>query len=117
MKKLLLTLAVFFAISAVAFSQSQVLSGSWSASNTSTKGYTLDKNEGDRTVSIEVSFLNPFEEKPNVVVGITSMDTAGDVKFDVKAVSVSRDGFTVQVKTWGKASITSISGFWVANTQ
>jgi len=115
MKKLLFILTVFFALSAVALSQSQVLSGTWGAS-TSTKGYTLDKNEGDRTVSIEVSFLNPFEEKPDVVVGISSMDTAGDVKFDVKAVSVSRDGFTVQIKTWGKASINSITGFWVANT-
>lgn len=118
MKNLVLTLGLFLMISAVAFSQSQVLSGSWGVSS-STSGYTLDKNEGDRTVTIQVNFLKPFEEKPNVVVGVSSVDIAGssEVKYDIMAISVSRDGFTVQVKTWGKTKINSITGFWVAHAE
>ena len=118
MKKLMLTLGLFLMVSAVAFSQAQVLSGTWSAS-TDTKSYTLNANTGDRTVTIQVNFLKPFENKPDVVVGISSIDVdkSTAVKYSVKPISVSRDGFTVQVKTWGDTKIYSVTGFWVAHAE
>lgn len=118
MKKTLLTLGLFLIVSAVALSQSQVLSGTWGAS-TDTKSYTLSSNTGDRTITIQVNFLKPFENKPDVVVGVSSIDVDNNtaVKYAVKPISVSRDGFTVEVKTWGDTKIYSITGFWVAHAE
>jgi hypothetical protein len=118
MKKLILTLGLFLIVSAVALSQSQVLSGTWGG-NSETKSYTLHQNTGDRKYTIEVTFLNPFENKPDVVVGVTSLDIdkTTAVKYAVKPISISRDGFTVEVKTWGDTKINSITGFWVAHSK
>ncbi|MCW8994746.1 MAG: H-type lectin domain-containing protein [Psychromonas sp.] len=117
MKKLLLTLGLFFMVSAVALSQTQVLSGSWYG-NSETKYYTLHENTGERAFTIEVNFLKPFENKPDVVVGLSNIDAApGNLRYSVKAKSVSRDGFTVEVKTWGDTKIMSIGGFWVAHAE
>ena len=119
MKRLLFISALFFMVSAVAFSQTQVLSGSSGASS-DTKAYTLNANSGDRTITkIQVNFLNPFENKPNVVVGLSSIDVdkSTAVRYAVKAISVSRDGFTVEVKTWGETKINSVTGFWVAHAE
>jgi hypothetical protein len=118
MKKLILILGLFLMVSAVAFSQSQVLSGTWAAS-TDTKSYTLNANTGDRLITIQVNFLKPFESKPDVVVGISSIDVdkGTATKYAVKPISVSRDGFTVEVKTWGDTKIYSVTGFWVAHAE
>lgn len=118
MKKLILTLGLFLMVSAVALSQSQVLSGTWGG-NSETKAYTLHQNTGDRIYTIEVNFLKPFENKPEVVVGVTSMDVDKNaaVRYAVKPISVSRDGFTVELKTWGDTKIFSIAGFWVAHAE
>lgn len=118
MKNLLLTLGLFLMISAVAFSQSQVLTGTWGASS-DTKSYTLNANSGDRLVTIQVNFLKPFENKPDVVVGISSIDVdkATATRYAVKPISISRDGFTVEIKTWGDTKINSITGFWVAHSE
>jgi hypothetical protein len=118
MKNLLLTLGLFLMVSAVAFSQSQVLSGTWGG-NAETKYYTLHDNQGERKFTVEVNFLKPFENKPEVVCGITMVDVDKNtaVKYAVKPISVSRDGFTVEVKTWGDTKILSIGGFWVAHAE
>jgi hypothetical protein len=117
MKKLLLTLGLFFMVSAIALSQTQVLSGSWYG-NSETKYYTLHENTGERAFTIEVNFLKPFENKPDVVVGLSNIDVApGNLRYSVKAKSVSRDGFTIEVKTWGDTKIMSIGGFWVAHAE
>ena len=118
MKNLLLTLGLFLMLSAVAFSQAQVLSGVWGG-NSETKYYTLHDNTGERKFTVEVNFLKPFENKPEVVCGITMIDVDKNsaVKYAVKPISVSRDGFTVEVKTWGDTKILSVSGFWVAHAE
>jgi hypothetical protein len=118
MNKLILTLGLFLMVSAVTFSQSQVLSGVWGG-NSETKYYTLHDNTGERKFTVEVNFLKPFENKPEVVCGITMIDVdkSTAVKYAVKPISVSRDGFTVEVKTWGDTKILSVSGFWVAHAE
>lgn len=118
MKNLLLTLGLFLMISAVAFSQTQVLSGTWGG-NKDTKYYTLHENTGERKFTVEVNFLKPFENKPEVVCGISMIDVdkGTAIKYAVKPISVSRDGFTVEVKTWGDTKILSVSGFWVAHAE
>jgi len=118
MKRLFLISTLLLLVSAFAFSQTQVLSGTWGASSDS-KTYTLNKNSGDRTITIQVNFLKPFENKPEVVCGISSIDVdkSAAVRYAVKPISISRDGFTVEVKTWGDTKINSVTGFWVAHAE
>jgi hypothetical protein len=118
MKKLLLTLGLFFMVSAVALSQTQILSDMWCA-NTETPNYTLHQNSGERKITIEVNFPKPFENKPDVVVGVSALaaDKNQDVRYSVSAKSISRDGFTIEVATWGESKIFTICGFWVAHAE
>lgn len=118
MKKLILIFVLFFIASVVGFSQTQVLSGNWGASS-DTKSYTLNQNTGERSITVEIYFLKPFKTKPDVLVGISSIDVDKNtaVRYAVKPISVSRDGFTVEVKTWGDTKINSITGFWVAHAE
>jgi hypothetical protein len=108
MKRFFLISTLFLLVSAFAFGQAQVLSGTWGASADS-KGYTLNANSGDRTITVQVNFLNPFENKPSVVCGISSID--------IDKSTAVRDGFTVEIKTWGDTKINSVTGFWVAHAE
>jgi hypothetical protein len=118
MKRLFLISTLLLLVSAFTFSQTQVLSGTWGASS-DTKSYTLNQNSGDRTITIQVNFLKPFENKPDVVCGISSIDVdkSTAVRYAVKPISISRDGFTIEVKTWGDTKINSVTGFWMAHAE
>ena len=61
MKKLIY-IPLVIALLGIAFTtyaQVKVQSGTWSA-NANTEGYTLSENQGDRSVTISVNFLDPF---------------------------------------------------------
>ena len=118
MKKLFLILVVLLTAGLITttLAQVKVQSGTWGAS-TSTSGYTLAENEGDRSVTITVNFLDPFENKPDVVLGVTLLDATSDknVRYKVEALSVSRDAMTIKVSTWANTNIYGISGYWMAH--
>lgn len=120
MKKLFLfmSLILIFGLSVSMLAQVQVQSGTW-GTNTAQKDYTLDKNSGNRDVIVEVTFDVPFDEKPQIVLGITMLDASSEknVRYDVKALSVSRDGFTIKVATWAETKIYGISGYWMAHAR
>lgn len=99
-----------------ALGQVKVQSGKWSAS-ANTEGYTLAENEGDRSVTISVNFLDPFENKPDVTLGVTFLDaTSGkNVRYKVDALSVSRDAMTIKISTWADTKIFGIKGYWLAH--
>lgn len=118
MKKILALLlaVVLCGLFTFSFAQAQVESGNWSV-NQSTSNYTLDKNEGNRIMTINVAFDNPFDVKPDIVLSVTMLE-AGDnttVRYDVTATSVSRDGFSITIKTWKDTQIKGIGGFWLAH--
>jgi len=79
-------------------------------------GYTLDKNDGERSVYVEVEYPKPFEKKPEVMVGVNLIDAsnAQNLRYSVEVKSVSRDGFTLLVKTWANTKIFEIGGGWIA---
>jgi hypothetical protein len=89
----------------------QVQVGTWSATASNLSGGT-----GERQMTVSVSFTKPFKVKPDVVVGITLIDAASGVGTRVSATAdgISRDGFTVVVKTWGDSKIFGAQGSWVA---
>jgi hypothetical protein len=78
--------------------------------------YSLDQGNGDRTVTVEVNFEKPFTEKPVVALSVTTIDASKDAntRFEVKTLTVSRDGFVIQVRTWADTKIHALGGSWVA---
>lgn len=119
MKKVLLTALLVVGITAMAMSQVQVLSGTWKANSTSTPSYTLHENEGERSVVISVPFLKPFETTPSVILSVNKLDAEAvtNVRYSVKALTVTRDGFTIQISTWAETKLYGISGYWLAHTE
>jgi hypothetical protein len=117
MKKIfgLLLVVVLCGLFTFSFAQAQVESGTWGV-NRDTPGYTLDKNKGDRVMTVNVSFDNPFDVKPDIVLGVTMLDANQKtaVRYDITAMSISRDGFTIQIKTWSETEILGIGGYWLA---
>ena len=78
--------------------------------------YSLDQGSGDRTVTVEVNFEKPFDERPVVMLSVTNADVSKDsnLRYEVKAMTISRDGFVIQVRTWADTKIHSLGGSWMA---
>ena len=118
MKRILFVFTILLALGLISssFAQTKVLSGYWSVSK-NTSGYTLAENSGDRSVTVQINFLDPFENKPDVTLGVTLLDATSDknVRYKVEALSVSRDGMTIKISTWSDTKIFGISGYWMAH--
>jgi len=118
MKKLFLfsSLLLILGLTAISFAQNQVASGTWGI-NTSTTDYTLATNEGERSMTVNVSFAEPFDMKPDVVVGVTMLDASNQtmIRYSVTPMAISRDGFSIKVATWGDTQLMGIKGFWLAH--
>ena len=117
MKKLISAIFVilFLGLFTSTFSQSKFVTGKYSA-NTNNSGFSLDKNTGPRTFLLEVNFLNPFESRPQVLVTVNVLDAdkATNVRYNVEATAISRDGFTIKITTWDDSKIYGIGGNWIA---
>lgn len=108
---------LFFLLSISVFAQ-KMQSSSWSV-NQSLAAYSLDKNDGERSMTIDIDFETAFTEKPQIILSITQMDSdkEANVRINVEAISISRDGFTLKVSTWADSKLFSISGYWLASTE
>ena len=117
MKKLIsaIFIVLFLGLPSSTLSQSKFVTGKYTA-NTNNTGFTLDKNTGPRTYLLEVNFLNPFESRPEVIVNVSTLDAdkATNVRYNVEATSISRDGFTIKITTWDDSKIFGIGGNWIA---
>lgn len=105
-----------FSLLSISSSAQNMQSSSWSA-NQSLVGYSLDKNNGERTMTVEIKFEKPFTKKPHIFLSVTQIDSdkESNVRYNVEAISVSRDGFTIKVRTWADSKLFSISGYWTAH--
>jgi len=108
---------LFSALGMVAYSQ-EIQVGTFTITST-IEGYSLNNGSGERTVSVEVTFPKGFEVKPEVVLNLNSVDADKTVntRISMKPVSISRDGFTIQVKTWADSKINLVGGTWIAVAQ
>lgn len=117
MKKLIFAVSIvfFLGIFAAVLAQAKVATGKYSA-NSASQGYTLAKNSGERSHSIEITFPKPFDTKPSVIVTVTMVDAdkGSNVRYSVEPASISRDGFTVKISTWGDTHIYGVGGSWIA---
>jgi len=114
MKNISIILA-FFLSSMLMQAQTQIQSGSFNF-NSSVAGYTLDKNTGERSTSIEVTYKAPFDKKPHVTLSTTMVDAENktNVRYRIEASSISRNGFIIKATTWGETKIFGLSGNWFA---
>ncbi len=119
MKNFFLTalFALLFFGSNALFAQAQIQTGKFSA-NSSVQGYTLDQNSGDRSMTISITFAKSFEKKPQVTLSVIMLDadTKSNIRYNVEASSVSRDGFTIKISTWSDTKILGIAGNWMAHS-
>lgn len=118
MKKLIVLVTVLFFIGFSTLVSAQTQSGQWTT-KAGDQAYNLDTNTGARSMTIEVTFPNPYEVKPKVMLSVTQIDgdKAFNQRYNVEVLSVSRDGFTVKISTWADSKIYSISGYWLAYTE
>lgn len=118
MRKLSVLAVVLFFVAFSALLSAQTQSGQWSTKAGDT-AYNLDANTGDRAMTIEVTFKNPYEVKPKVMLSVTQIDAdkGFNNRYNVEVLSVSRDAFTVRIRTWADSKIYSISGYWLAYTE
>jgi len=115
MRKVLILTSVLFFFVFAAMVSAQTQSGQW-LSKAEDKDYSLDKNNGERSTTVEISFAKPFDIKPKVTVSVSHLDAdkGFNSRYSVEVLSVSRDGFTIKIKTWADTKIFSIGGYWLA---
>lgn len=118
MRSIILLTFILILSTSILHSQVKIQSGVWSV-NPSVTGYSLDKNAGDRTVTLNIEFPKPFEVKPTVIISISQIDVDKNFngRYNVEPISVSRDGFTLSVKTWADSRVYGLSGYWIAYTE
>jgi hypothetical protein len=119
MKNIYTSIILFTFITLTGFSSAQTMqSSSWSV-NQSLAAYSLDKNEGERTMTVDIDFETPFTEKPQIFLSVAQIDSdkESNLRYNVEAISISRDGFTLKVHTWSDSKLFSISGYWVATSK
>lgn len=110
-----LILILLIVLSPITIQAQKIQSSSWSV-NQSLQAYSLNKNNGDRTMAVDIKFAKPFTKKPQVLLSVTQIDSDKETntRYNVEAISISRDGFTLKVRTWADSRLFSISGYWTA---
>ena len=116
MKTILNSLVLFFVVLSLrAYAQTVIENGKFEV-NTSTQGYTLDKGQDERIVTIEIKFTKTFSTKPDIILNINKVDASKDanLRYDVEPSFVSTDGFFLKIRTWADSKIYALSGSWTA---
>jgi hypothetical protein len=72
--------------------------------------------EGAREVRRAVRFAEPFADAPVVSVGIGlwDMDRRTNMRAEILAESVGREGFEIVFRTWGDSRVARIRADWMA---
>ena len=118
MKKSLLVIAVMLFVCANSYAQSVVQSGTYYYTKDS-PNYTLNANQGKRIVEYEITFNKPFDKKPSVVImpSLIDAESATQIRYNIRASGISRDGFVLLAEVWGDTKLNSIGGFWLASVE
>ncbi len=118
MKKVLLSFALFLLAYSFTYGQVQVQSGTYFYTKEN-QNYTLHANQGKRIVEYEITFPKPFEKKPKVIImpNLIDAERATQVRYNIRATGVSRDGFVLLAEVWGDTQFNAIGGFWLAHTE
>ena len=96
--------------------QMQVINASDELFNHVDESLPMWVGEGDRTVSVEVLFMQPFQKAPAITLGIIGLDSdhTHNQRFWLNAVDIKPTGFTIECNTWGRTHIARIAVSWMA---
>ncbi|QQA42066.1 H-type lectin domain-containing protein [Pelagovum pacificum] len=72
--------------------------------------------EGAREMSSHVRFSESYRSEPVVMVSISMWDISNDanIRADVKAEDVTREGFKIVFRTWGDTRVARLRVAWQA---
>lgn len=72
--------------------------------------------EGDRELRIPLTFAAPFQRPPHVTVGLSGIDAsrAQNLRFNITAQEITREGFVLCFVTWDDTRIARASASWTA---
>ncbi|MEM6620026.1 MAG: H-type lectin domain-containing protein [Pseudomonadota bacterium] len=72
--------------------------------------------EGDREVRFPVTFAAPFQKPPHITVGLSGIDSsrAQNLRFNLSAEEITRDGFVLSFVTWDDTKIARACATWSA---
>jgi hypothetical protein len=72
--------------------------------------------EGDRAVRVHIGFAAPFQKPPHITVGISGVDVshAQNLRFNITAEEITREGFVLTFVTWSDTKIARASASWSA---
>ena len=72
--------------------------------------------EGAREARKHVRFSTPFAEQPTVILGISlwDMDRRTNLRADLTAETVLREGFEIVFRTWADTRVARIRVDWTA---
>ncbi|EAR50454.1 hypothetical protein OG2516_08953 [Oceanicola granulosus HTCC2516] len=72
--------------------------------------------EGPRMIAQGVTFGESFKAPPTVTLSISMWDVAhgANVRADIRAEDVARDGFTIVFRTWGDTRVARLRVAWMA---
>ena len=71
---------------------------------------------GHRECIKEIAFREPFKDVPAVHCSLTlwDVDAATNVRADVEAENVTKDGFDLVFRTWGDTKVARVRIGWMA---
>ncbi len=69
-----------------------------------------------RTCRLEVKFEQPFASPPLVQLGIVGLDVSNrdNLRVRVRALDITKAGFTLEAETWFNTEIWMVSVSWLA---
>ena len=94
----------------------KVQSGKFKAGFNNPKWQLLD-GQGKRPFQKRIDFPHSYEEPPIVVVALTGLDVdkSMNLRVEVDAPDVDRNGFSIVFKTWSNTKIYSVWVQWIAH--
>lgn len=118
MKKAVIAFFVFLFAYSLSYGQVQVQSGTYFYSKDN-QNYTLHANTGKRMVEYEITFPKPFDKKPKVILmpSLIDAEKSTQIRYNLKATGVSRDGFVLLAEVWGDTQFNALGGYWLAHTE
>ncbi|MCP5073307.1 MAG: hypothetical protein GY947_08435 [Rhodobacteraceae bacterium] len=94
----------------------QIITASGEVFNHVDRNDPMWSGEGDREVRVPVQFVAPFQKPPHITIGLSGIDAsrAQNLRFNITAEEVTRDGFVIRFITWDDTKIARASATWSA---
>lgn len=80
------------------------------------EGGEMWSGEGERKISVEIEFSEPFLTAPAIHTGFSLWDMSNDsnTRVDLKTDNITETGFTIIFTTWGDTKVARMRANWMA---